>query len=124
MLFLYKNKDRDSNLSNRVFNISNCHVLCKDTTIKYKFRGSSTAAQYIQVSDFYCFQHSLDKIKACISIYGTDANLLGRKIVELGVKLKSKDLEKAAEDKKAMGASVARAQAESFEKSAITNQIK
>jgi hypothetical protein len=44
------------------------------------------------------------QIKACVRDYGTDADILARKIVELEAKPKSEDLEEAAEDKAAVEA--------------------
>jgi hypothetical protein len=34
-LWFHENKDRNGNPSNRVYGVSNCHVLRKDTTVEY-----------------------------------------------------------------------------------------
>lgn len=103
-LFFHENKDKDGNPSDRVFGVSNCHVLRNDTTVEYKFRGSGAAAQYVRVNGFRRFQRGLDEIKGCIAGYGIDADLLVREIIELEAKPKSKDQEEAVEDEEAIKA--------------------
>ena len=92
-LFFNENKDKRGNPSDRVFSVSNCHVLRKDTTVEYAFKGSGAAPQYVRVNGLRCFRCGLDEIKIRISNYGTDADLLAREIVELEAKPKSEDPE-------------------------------
>ena len=39
-LFFHENKDEHGNPSERVFGVSNSHILRKDTTVEYDFEGS------------------------------------------------------------------------------------
>ncbi|KAG0695154.1 hypothetical protein DFH29DRAFT_880231 [Suillus ampliporus] len=50
ILWFHKNKDKDSNPSNKVYRISNCHVLCKNITVNYEHRGSAPM-DHIQVKE-------------------------------------------------------------------------
>jgi len=94
-LFFHENKDRHGDPSNKVFGISNCHVLRKHTTVDYKFKGTGAPPQYVRLAGFRRFQRGLDKIRTRISDYGSDAELLAREIAELEVKLGSEDPEVA-----------------------------
>ena len=40
-LWFHENKYKDGNPSNKVYGISNCHVLRKNTTVDYEHRGSA-----------------------------------------------------------------------------------
>ncbi|KAG8730191.1 hypothetical protein FRC10_002999 [Ceratobasidium sp. 414] len=40
-LWFHENKDKDGNPSDRVFGVSNCHVLRKNTTVQYKHRSGA-----------------------------------------------------------------------------------
>ncbi|KAF8324403.1 hypothetical protein F5887DRAFT_1024776 [Amanita rubescens] len=71
-LWFHENKDKDGNPSNKVYGVSNCHVLRKNTT-----RG-------------------LDEITKAISDHGILADLWAREIVELQAK-ERQDVENARE---------------------------
>ncbi|KAG0697475.1 hypothetical protein DFH29DRAFT_984263 [Suillus ampliporus] len=60
ILWFHKNKDKDSNPSNKVYRISNCHVLCKNITVNYEHRGSAPMDH---------IQHSLNEIMNAIADY-------------------------------------------------------
>ena len=92
----YENNDKRGASSVKAFSDSNCHVLRKDTTVEYEFKGAGALVQHVRLAGF---QRGLDEIKACVSGYGTAADHLAREIVELEVKLKS---EEVAEDEAAM----------------------
>ncbi|KIN92951.1 hypothetical protein M404DRAFT_963035, partial [Pisolithus tinctorius Marx 270] len=81
VLFFHENKDNDGNPSAKVFAVTNCHVLCKDTTTTYEFKGAGTPRQH-----------------DCVSGHGIDADLLTREIVQLEAKPESDDQEVVAED--------------------------
>lgn len=103
-LFFHKNKDNFCTSSTKVFDVSNCHILCENTTIEYEFKGTGTPPQCVQLAGFHRFQCSLNEIKTCVSSYRTNTNLLAREIVELEAKPRSKDLKEAVEKKAAVEA--------------------
>ena len=45
--FPHKNKDRYGNPNTKVFGVSNCHVLCKKTTVRYKFKAIGAPHQLV-----------------------------------------------------------------------------
>ncbi|KAM5534635.1 hypothetical protein V8D89_011647 [Ganoderma adspersum] len=97
-LFFHENKDRGGAPSTKVLGVSNCHVLRKNTTVEYEFKGPGAPPQYIRLAGFHRFQRSLDEITACVGGYGIEADLLAREIVKLEAKPKSEDPEEAAEN--------------------------
>jgi hypothetical protein len=40
-LWFHNNKDKNGNPSFKIYGVSNCHVLCKDTTVDYEHKGSA-----------------------------------------------------------------------------------
>jgi hypothetical protein len=40
-LWFHENTDKDGNPSDKVYGVSNCHVLRKDTTVEYEYRGGA-----------------------------------------------------------------------------------
>lgn len=101
-LFFHENKDKHGNTSAKVFGVSNCHVLRENTNVDYEFKGAGAPAQHVRLAGFRRFQRGLDEIKACITDYIGDAELLVREIAEMEVKQKSEDLEVVAEDEVAI----------------------
>jgi len=99
--FFHENKDKCGNPSNKVFAVSNCHVLRKNTTDAYEFKGAGTPPQLVRLAGFHRHQRLLDESKATIGGLARDADLLAREIVALEAKPESKDPEEAAEDKSA-----------------------
>ena len=98
-LFFHENKNKRGAPNAKVFGVSNCHVLRKDTTVNYEFKGASASPQHVRLAGLRQFQHGLDEIKACISDRGNEAEILAREIVGWEAKLKSEDPEEeAAED--------------------------
>ena len=103
-LFFHENKDKCGAPSAKVFGVSNCYVLRKDTTVDYEFKGAGAPPQHVRLAGFRRFQRGLDEMKACIGGNGIDADILAREIVELEVKPKNEDPEEAAEDEAAVEA--------------------
>ena len=83
-LWFHENKDKDGNPSDKVYGVSNCHVLRKDTTVEYEHRGG--ARNHVRVCGMRRFQRGLDEIKKAIGGHGFLAELRARQIVELPVK--------------------------------------
>ncbi|KAH9976275.1 hypothetical protein BGW80DRAFT_1292367 [Lactifluus volemus] len=90
-LFFHENKDRRGDPSAKVFAVSNCHVLRKNTT-------------HVRLAGFRRFQRGLDEIKDCVAGLGMDADLLTRRIAALEAKPESEDSEEVAKDKAALEA--------------------
>ncbi|KAL5530946.1 hypothetical protein ACEPAG_3822 [Sanghuangporus baumii] len=95
--FFLENKDRRGNASARVFAVSNCHVLRKDTSVPCQFDGGGAPPQHVRLAGFRRFQRGLDEIKAAIAGHGNDADTLTRETVALEAKLQSEDVEEAEE---------------------------
>ena len=103
-LFFHKNRDKHGNPSAKVLGVSNNHVLRRDTTVTYEFRGAGAPPQRVRLAGLRQFQRALDEIKALIGGHGTDADLLAREIIALEAKPRSEDPEEAAEDEAAVKA--------------------
>jgi hypothetical protein len=93
-LFFHENKVKRGNTSDKVFGVSN-HVLRKNTTVRYEFKGAGAPRQFVQVAGFRRFQRGVNEIMARIAGHGYEAELLTRNIV-------AKPEDEAAEDKAAM----------------------
>lgn len=98
-LFFHENKDNNGNPSDRVFAVTNCHVLREDTTTAYQFRGAGAPRQYVRVAGLRRFQLGLDEIKTLIGGYTNDAERLAREIKELEANRESEDPVPAAKIK-------------------------
>ncbi|KAF8267671.1 hypothetical protein EI94DRAFT_1683645 [Lactarius quietus] len=81
-LWFHENKYEDGTPSDRVFGVSNCHVLCKNTTVEYKHRGSASR-DHVRVCGKRRFQRGLDEITKAIWDHGIRADLWAREIVRL-----------------------------------------
>jgi hypothetical protein len=103
-LFFHENKDRRGDPSAKVFAVSNCHVLRKNTTVAYEFKSPGPPPQHVRLAGFRRFQRGLDEIKDCVAGLGMDADLLTRRIAALEAKPESEDLEEVAKDKAALEA--------------------
>ncbi|KAG8893110.1 hypothetical protein FRB99_002198 [Tulasnella sp. 403] len=86
-LWFHKNKDEDGNPSSNVYGVSNCHVLRKDTTVKYEHKGGA-AKFHVRVCGMRRFQRGIDEIRKAIGDQGTLADLWTREIVKLRAKEK------------------------------------
>ena len=103
-LFFHENKDKHGNPSTKVFGVSNSHVLRKDTTITYEFKGAGAPPQHVRLAGSHRFRRGLKEIEACICSHKTDANDTSQRISDLEVKPKSEDPEEAAGDGAALKA--------------------
>ena len=65
-LWFHKNKDENGNPSHKIYGVSNCHVLCKDTTIDYVHKGG-TPKDFVHICGVCRFQWGLNEIKKHIS---------------------------------------------------------
>ncbi|KAK2460790.1 hypothetical protein APHAL10511_007260 [Amanita phalloides] len=81
-LWFHENKDKDGNPSNKVYGVSNCHVLRRNTTVDYEHRGGAPM-DHVRVSGMRRFKRGLDEITKAIADHGTLANLWAREIVKL-----------------------------------------
>jgi len=84
-LWFHENKDKDGNPSSRVYRVSNCHILRKNTTMDYEHRGGARM-DYVRVSRMCRFQRGLDEIMKAIADHGILADLWAREIVKLQAK--------------------------------------
>ncbi|KAI6040832.1 hypothetical protein EDC04DRAFT_2867379 [Pisolithus marmoratus] len=73
-LWFHENKDEDSNPSDKVYGVSSCHVLHKNTTIDYEHRGSAPMDHV---------QHGLDEITKAIAGHGMLTDLWIQDIIQL-----------------------------------------
>jgi hypothetical protein len=94
-LWFHENRDKDGNPSNKVYGVSNCHILRKNTTVDYEHRGD-TAKDHVQVSGMRRFQRGLDEITKAIADHGILADVCARDIVKLEAK-EVQDAENARE---------------------------
>jgi hypothetical protein len=84
-LWFHENKNKDGTPSNKVFGVSNCHVLRKNTTVDYEHRGGAPI-DHVRVCGMRRFQRGLDEITKAIADRGILADLWTRDIVKLQAK--------------------------------------
>src|SRR6266702_8282647 len=84
-LWFHENKDKDGNPSNKVYGVSNCHVLRKNTTVDYEHRRGAPM-DHVRVCGMHRFQRGLDEITKAIADRGILADLWARDIVKLQAK--------------------------------------
>ncbi|KAI0252071.1 hypothetical protein BJV78DRAFT_1275122 [Lactifluus subvellereus] len=84
-LWFHENKDNDGNPSDKVYGVSNCHVLRKNTTVEYEHKDGATK-DHVRVSGMHRFQRGLDEITRAIADHSILADLWARKIVKLQAK--------------------------------------
>ena len=78
-----KTKTRTATLAtDKVYGVSNCHVLRKDTTVEYEQRGGAPK-EHVRVCGMRRFQRGLDEIKKVIGGHGILADLWAREIIKL-----------------------------------------
>ncbi|KAH0581081.1 hypothetical protein H2248_012213 [Termitomyces sp. 'cryptogamus'] len=85
--FFHENRDKNRDPNDTVLGVSTSHVLSKDITIDYQFKGPGAPMQSIQ--------HALNEIKDCITSHATNAECLAKHIIKLEAELESKDLQEA-----------------------------
>ncbi|KAG8740970.1 hypothetical protein FRC10_003508 [Ceratobasidium sp. 414] len=81
-LWFHENRDKDGNPSDRVFGVSNCHVLRKNTTVEYKHRGGAPR-DYVRVCGMRRFQRGLNEITKAIGDHCILANFWAQEIFDL-----------------------------------------
>ncbi|KAI0038490.1 hypothetical protein FA95DRAFT_1216494 [Auriscalpium vulgare] len=67
-LWFHENKDMNGNPSDKVYGVSNCHVLRKNSNIDYEHKGGAPK-DYVRVCGVRRFQRGLDEIKAALSVH-------------------------------------------------------
>ncbi|KAI5981228.1 hypothetical protein EDD15DRAFT_428857 [Pisolithus albus] len=81
-LWFHENKDDRGNPSNKVYGVSNCHVLRKNTTVNYA-RKSEAAKHRVRLCGMHRFQRGLDEITKAIADDVCMADLYARQIIKL-----------------------------------------
>ncbi|XP_006462151.1 hypothetical protein AGABI2DRAFT_186201 [Agaricus bisporus var. bisporus H97] len=84
-LWFHENKDKDGNPSDKVYGVSNCHVLRKNTTVDYEHRRGASM-NYVRVCGSRRFQRGLDEIAQAIAGHAVVADHKAREIVGLEAK--------------------------------------
>ena len=93
--WFHENKDKEGNPSDKVYGVSNCHVLRKDTTVESEQRGG-TPKDHVRVCGMRRFQRGLNEIKTVIGDHRILVDLQARDIVKLEAK-ERQDAENAKE---------------------------
>ena len=83
-LFFHEVKDKDGKPSDKVLAATSCHVLRKDPSVDYEFKGG--APRYVRANGLLRFQKGLDEIKSLISSLVIDAEYCVRGIADLEAK--------------------------------------
>ncbi|KAL4244947.1 Jacalin-type lectin domain-containing protein [Abortiporus biennis] len=84
-LWMHENKDNHGNPSDKVFGISNCHVLRKNTKVKYEHKAGA-AKDHVRVCGMRRFQRGLNEITKAAADNLVFADLHARDIVRLQAK--------------------------------------
>ncbi|KAI9443958.1 hypothetical protein H4582DRAFT_1918198 [Lactarius indigo] len=84
-LWFHENKDKDGNPSDKVYGVSNCHVLRKDTTVEYE-RRDGEPKDHVRVCRMCRFQWGHDEIKKAKYGHSIQADLLAQEIIGLEAK--------------------------------------
>ena len=81
-LWFHENKDDCGNPSNKVYGVSNCHVLRKNTTVNYVHKDEA-AKNHVRVCGMHRFQRGLDEITKAVADHVCFADLYAREIAKL-----------------------------------------
>ena len=81
-VWFHENVGKDGNTSFKVYGVSNCHVLRKNTTFDYDHKGGAPK-DFVRVCGVHRFQRGIDEIKKHISDHGIRADIYTREIVGL-----------------------------------------
>ncbi|KAI1794500.1 hypothetical protein LXA43DRAFT_107496 [Ganoderma leucocontextum] len=81
-LWFLENKDDDGNPSDKVYGVSNCHVLRKNTTVNYSHKGGA-AKDHVRACGMRRFQRGLNEITKAVADHVFFANLYAQDIVRL-----------------------------------------
>ena len=83
-LWFHEDQGKDGNPSYKVYGVSNCHVLHKNTIINYEHKGGAPK-DFVRVCRVCQFQWGLNEIKKHISDHGICADFYTREINGLEV---------------------------------------
>lgn len=92
-LWFHENKDKNGDPSDKVYGVSNCHVLRKHTTVDYVHRVGA-AKNHVCVCGMRRFQRGLEEITEAVAHHGIVAYLYARNIIRLQAR-EEQDLENA-----------------------------
>jgi len=96
--FFHENRHKNGDSSDRVLGVSNKHVLRKDTTVDYLFRGTGASRQYIRVCGDRRYRRFVNETRALITKNVDEVVRLAEETARLEEKPKSEDPEEADED--------------------------
>ncbi|KAL1741578.1 hypothetical protein HDZ31DRAFT_84747 [Schizophyllum fasciatum] len=100
--FFHENRDKDGAPSNKVFGVSNKHVLRKDTTVDYEFRGAGASRQYVRVCGERRYKRFVAETRALITKNVDESLRLAEEVARLQEKPRSADEDEAADDASAL----------------------
>lgn len=100
--FFHENRDKDGAPSNKVFGVSNKHVLRKDTAVDYAFRGAGASRQYVRVCGDRRYKRFVAETRALINKNVDESLRLAEEVARLEEKPKSADEDEAADDASAL----------------------
>ena len=78
--WFHENKDKDGNPSDKVYGVSNCHVLRNNTTVEYE-HIDGTRKDPVRIYGVHRFQRGLDEIKETIADCRIRAELQAGEII-------------------------------------------
>lgn len=81
-LWFHENRDKDGNPNNKVFGVTNCHVLRRNPTVDYEHRGGASMS-YVRICGGRRFNRGLDETTNEIANRAMAADLLTREIATL-----------------------------------------
>ncbi|KAF8606171.1 hypothetical protein BDV93DRAFT_537141 [Ceratobasidium sp. AG-I] len=81
-LWFHENKDKNGNPSDKVYGISNCHVLRKHTTVNYEHKCGAPK-ESIRICGMRRFERGLDEIAKAVAGRGILADYWARNLVRL-----------------------------------------
>ena len=91
-LWFHENKDDDGNPSDKVYGVSNCHVLRKNTAVDYVYEDGAVK-DHVRVCGMRRFQRGIDEFKRALDGHVYSAEHYSRRIA----KLQAQDPEAAEE---------------------------
>jgi hypothetical protein len=97
-LWFHENLGEDGKPSDKVFGVTNCHVLRKDTTVDYEHRGGA-AMSYVRVCGNRRFDRGLSETTDEIANRAMAAEILAMEIANLRAKEQTTDTVRAIEIK-------------------------
>jgi hypothetical protein len=81
-LWFLENKTNDGKPSDKVYDLSNCHVLRKDTTVDYSLKGGAPK-DHVRVCGMHRFQRGLDEITKAVADHVFFADIYAQEIARL-----------------------------------------